>query len=129
MNKFIKTFEDFNIVNNKVLEIVEPYDDVKIMEVGGIKVYSLFGEVDYYSNKESILAIKRRSDTLELDDETYTSFLLEARKRFYNIPELRDCDLVVSVQTTCPITDEVASVLYKKYISNGFVKKIGRAHV
>lgn len=113
--------EKFTIVHN-TLEISEPYDNIEVINIGNKKVYVLFGNVDYYKNKESILAIKRRSNELNLDHKSYINFLHEFHKRFYKISESKRTDFVVSIETTSPVTTEMASVLQIPFIKNGFKK-------
>ena len=73
--------EEFDTVSNK-LELKEPYDKVEIVEISGRKVYILFGNVDYYDNKQSILAIKRKSTELSLNNKSYEDFLQEFKRGF-----------------------------------------------
>lgn len=113
--------EEFDIVSNK-LELKEPYDKVEVVEISGRKVYILFGNVDYYNNKQAILAIKRKSTELSLNNKSYEDFLQEFKRRFYSIGELKTTDLLVSVETTCPVTSEMASKLNIPFIKNGFKK-------
>jgi hypothetical protein len=113
--------EKFAIIQN-TLEISEPYDNIETIKVGDKNVYVLFGNVDYYENKESILAIKRRSSELNLDHKAYTDFLKEFHKRFYSLGESKKADLVASIETTSPVTTEMASVLQIPFVKNGFRK-------
>lgn len=113
--------EEFNVINN-TLEISEPYDKVQKININGKIVYILFGNVDYYNNKQSILAIKRKSDELKLDHKSYKVFLKEFETRFNLIPELSQSNVIISVETTSPVTREMASVIHKPFIENGFNK-------
>ncbi len=114
--------EKFSVVQN-TLEISEPYDSIQKINVSGRDVYVLFGNVDYYKNKESIKAIKRKSNEINLDHQSYKNFLKEFGKRFYSIPELSNSDLIVSIETTSPVTKEMAESVGKPFIESGFVKK------
>lgn len=120
--KYIKLFEQFEIKQN-VLDIKEPFDSMKTIKIDNRNVYVLFGDVDYYENKESILALKRKSNTVSINHDNYNHFLLEAKKRFFNIPELKNIDKVISIETTAPITDELANVLKIPYKNHGFLKQ------
>lgn len=115
--------EKFNVIQN-TLEITEPYDNIQKITIGSKAVYILFGDVDYYSNKQSILAIKRKPSELNLNHESYRNFLEEFKKRFYSIERIRNSDLVVSVETTCPVTSEMASLIDIPFIKDGFKKTI-----
>lgn len=115
--------EKFNVIQN-TLEITEPYDDIQKITIGDKDVYILFGDVDYYSNKQSILAIKRKPSELKLNHESYYNFLEEFKKRFYSIDKLRNNELVVSVETTCPITTEMSKLIDIPFIKDGFKKTI-----
>lgn len=114
--------EEFNIINN-TLTLGVPYDGVKKVNVGGRDVYVLFGDIDYFPNKQAILALKRKSGDIGLDYDSYKDFLGEFKKRFYSIQSLKDSELLVSVETTCPITDEVSKVLELPYVKDGFKKR------
>ena len=113
--------EEFNVINN-TLEISEPYDKIQKININGKIVYALFGDVDYYNNRESILAIKRKSEELQLDHKAYKMFLQEFEKRFNSIPDLAQSNIIISVETTSPVTREMASVIHKTFIENGFGK-------
>ena len=113
--------EDFNIDGNQ-LTIKKPFDEIKSFDINGHEVYALFGDVDYYDNRESILAIKGKSDTLELNGQSYMSFLSELRKRFYSIQKLRRSDVLVSIETSSNINDDIISVIGKTSIKDGFKK-------
>ena len=76
--KYIKLFEQFEIKQN-VLDIKEPFDSMKTIKIDNRNVYVLFGDVDYYENKESILALKRKSNTVSINHDNYNHFLLEAK--------------------------------------------------
>jgi len=123
LRKYIRQIinENFNVTNN-TLEITEPYDKIQVIEISGRPVYVLFGNVDYYNNRESILAIKRKSEELKLDHKAYKMFLQEFQMRFNSIPELSSSEVIVSVETTSPVTEEMASVIDKPFIKNGFKK-------
>jgi hypothetical protein len=114
--------EEFNVINN-TLEISEPYDKIQKINISGRVVYVLFGDVDYYKNKESIKAIKRKSNEINLNHESYINFLQEFKKRFYSINELRDSDLIVSIETTSPVTKEMAESINIPFSENGFKKQ------
>ena len=96
---------------------------MKTIKIDNRNVYVLFGDVDYYENKESILALKRKSNTVSINHDNYNHFLLEAKKRFFNIPELKNIDKVISIETTAPITDELANVIKIPYKNHGFLKQ------
>lgn len=113
--------EKFDIKQN-VLDILEPFDSIKKIKINGKNVYALFGDVDYYENKESILALKRKSN-VKLNNDNYDNFLLEAKKRFLSIPELKNVGTVVSIETTAPITDELSDTLDLPYKKHGFLKQ------
>ena len=113
--------EKFNVIQN-TLDITEPYDSIKSFNINGKKVYALFGDVNYYENRESILAIKRKSNELELNHDSYREILKEFKKRFYSIPELKDSTIIVSIETTSPVTDEIGNLLGKPYEKHGFKK-------
>ena len=113
--------EEFSIVQN-TLEITEPYDNIQKIIIGNRDIYILFGNVEYYKNKESILAIKRKSEKLQLNHQAYANFLKEFARRFNSINESRKADMVISIETTSPVTSEMASVLQIPYIKNGFKK-------
>lgn len=114
--------EKFSVVQN-TLEISKPYDSIQKINVSGIDIYVLFGNVDYYKNKESIKAIKRKSSEINLDHHSYRDFLKEFGKRFYSIPELSNSELMVSIETTSPVTKEMAESVGKPFIENGFKKQ------
>jgi glutamine phosphoribosylpyrophosphate amidotransferase len=114
--------EEFNVINN-TLEISEPYDKIQKININGRVVYVLFGDVDYYNNKESIKAIKRKSNEINLNHESYINFLQEFKKRFYSINELKDSDLIVSIETTSPVTKEMAESINIPFSENGFKKQ------
>jgi len=114
-------YEEFNVDGNQ-LKIEKPFDDIKTFNINGRKVYALFGDVDYYENRESILAIKGNSDKLELNGQSYMSFLSELRKRFYSIQKLRRSDVLVSIETSSNINDDIISVIGKTSIKDGFKK-------
>jgi len=124
LRKYIRQVlkENFNVVDN-TLEISEPYDTVQKIVIGGKTIYVLFGNVDYYQNKESIKAIKRKSNELNLDHQSYRNFIEEFKRRFYNIPELSDSDLVVSIETTSPVTKEMAESINIPFVESGFKKQ------
>ena len=113
--------EKFNIIQN-TLNITEPYDGIQKFNINGKNVYALFGNVDYYKNKESILAIKRKSQELKLDHNNYANFISEFSKRFNSIPELKESTIIASIDSTTPVTDEMASSIGKPYEKNGFKK-------
>lgn len=113
--------ENFNIIQN-TLEISEPYADVEKIIIGDKIVYILFGDVDYYQNRESILAIKRKSNELNLDHKSYQNFLSEFHRRFKSIRDLSESDLVISVETTSPVTEEMGNALQIPFVKNGFKK-------
>ncbi len=121
--KVIREFieEKINVIDSKVVLDV-PYDGIKKTTVAGRDLYVLFGDIDYFPNKEAILALKRKSDNFKLDYSSYGKFLQEFKKRFNKIAALRDSELLVSVETTCPITAEVANILDIPFIKNGFRK-------
>ena len=113
--------EEFKL-SGKELTLSEPYDTIKTIKIGNRVVYVIFGDIDYYKNKQAILAIKRKSNELILDGRSYADFLKEFRKRFYSVSNLSDSDLIVSVETTCPVTTEMAGILQIPFIKNGFKK-------
>ena len=113
--------EKFNVTQN-TLELSVPYDDIEKIRIGNRVVYVLFGNVDYYQNKEAILAIKRKSSKLNLDNKYYNGFLQEFKKRFFSIGDLSKTDLLVSVETTGPINNEMSNALQIPYIKDGFKK-------
>jgi len=123
IRKIIRKYlrEEFNVIGN-TLKLNPPYDNIKKTKVGGRDLYILFGDVDYYPNKQSILALKRKSSEIELDYNNYEQFLKEFKRRFDGIEVLRSSDLLVSVETTCPITDEIGNFMDIPYIKNGFGK-------
>ena len=59
----------------------------------------------------------------KLDHKAYKMFLQEFETRFSSIPELSQSNVIVSVETTSPVTREMASVIHKPFIENGFNKK------
>lgn len=113
--------EKFNVIQN-TLDIIEPYDSIKSFNINGKKVYALFGDVNYYENKESILAIKRNSRKLNLNHNSYTEFLKEFKRRFDSIPDLKKSTIIVSIETSTPVTDEIGGLLGKPYEKHGFKK-------
>jgi adenine/guanine phosphoribosyltransferase-like PRPP-binding protein len=115
--------EKFNVIQN-TMEITEPYDSIQKIKIGDKDVYVLFGDIDYYSNKQSILAIKRKPSELNLNHESYYNFLKEFKKRFYSIERLKNSDLIVSVETTCPVTSEMAKLIDTPFVKDGFKKTI-----
>lgn len=123
INSTIEGFmnEQFEIKSNKLI-LMQPYDNIDVVNVGGRKVYILFGNVNYYDNKEAILAIKRKSQTLSLANKSYEEFIQEFKTRFYKINDLNESDLLVSIETTAPVTEEMASVISVPFIRNGFKK-------
>lgn len=114
--------EKFEIVKN-VLDIQEPFDSMKTIKINGRNVYVLFGNVDYYENKESILALKRKSNDISINHDNYHKFLIEAKNRFFSIPELKNVGTVISIETTAPITDELSDELNIPYKKHGFLKQ------
>jgi len=114
--------EKFNVAQN-TLEISKPYNKIEKIKVAGRDVYVLFGDVDYYSNKEAILAIKRKSNELKLDIDAYNAFLKEFYKRFEIINTSRNAEVIVSIETSSPVTNEMANMLKIPFIQNGFKKK------
>jgi hypothetical protein len=119
--RFLKLYEEF-IKKDGVVSIVKPYDDIKKINIDGNIVYSLFGDIMYYPNKESILAIKGKSNKLILNNQTYENFLKEFEKRFYSIAELSNSDILVSVETSSNINDDIMNVVNKPFIREGFKK-------
>jgi len=117
-----KNVEEEFQVDNDILNITKPFDTIKKYVINNKTVYTLFGNVDYYENKEAILAIKGKSNQLTLNKQTYTNFLDELKYRFYAIPELSDSDLLVSIQTSANINDDIMRILQKPYIKDGFKK-------
>lgn len=113
--------ENFDVSQN-TLKINEPYGNMEKVMVGNNVVYILFGNVDYYKNKEAILAIKRKSSQVMLDQELYNEFLKEFHRRFYSIPELSESDLLVSIETTGPVNNEMAKNLNIPYVKDGLKK-------
>jgi orotate phosphoribosyltransferase-like protein len=113
--------EKFNVIQN-TLEISEPYDKIQKTKIGKRDVYILFGNVDYYQNKESIKAIKRKSSEINLDHKSYQEFLQEFKRRFNEIEELKASELVVSIDTTSPVTKEMAESVGIPFIESGFKK-------
>lgn len=124
LRKYIRQVlrESFNVTNN-TLEISEPYDTIQKIVIEGKVIYVLFGNVDYYKNKESIKAIKRKSNEINLDHQSYRNFLEEFKRRFYSISELKDSDLVVSIETTSPVTKEMAESINIPFMESGFKKQ------
>lgn len=124
IRKFVRNTlkERFSVIQN-TLEISEPYDNIQKINVSGIDVYVLFGNVDYYQNKESIKAIKRKSNEINLDHQSYKNFLEEFKRRFYSIGELKDSDLIVSIETTSPVTKEMSESVNIPFIESGFKKQ------
>ncbi len=124
LRKYIRQVlrESFNVINN-TLEISEPYDTIQKIVIEGKVIYVLFGNVDYYKNKESIKAIKRKSNEINLDHQSYRNFLEEFKRRFYSISELKDSDLVVSIETTSPVTKEMAESINIPFMESGFKKQ------
>ena len=122
MSKIITTFEKFTITNNLV-KLQKPFDNIDVININGKNIYVLFGDVDYYENKESILAIKGKSDNLILNEQSYNKFLDEFKIRFNSIKELKDSDLLVSIETTSNINTDLVNTINKTYIEDGFKKK------
>jgi adenine/guanine phosphoribosyltransferase-like PRPP-binding protein len=118
-----KTLKERFILVQNTLEISEPYDKIQTINIDGRTIYVLFGNVDYYQNRESILALKRKSNELNLDHQSYRNFLEEFKKRFYSISELSDSDLVVSIETTSPVTKEMAESINIPFVESGFKKQ------
>ena len=77
--KYIKLFEQFEIKQN-VLDIKEPFDSMKTIKIDDRNIYVLFGDVDYYENKESILALKRKSNTVSINHDNYNHFFTRSKK-------------------------------------------------
>ena len=98
--------EDFQISDNTI-SIIKPFDTIKKYTINGNSIYSLFGDIDYYENRESILAIKGKSNQLILNQQSYSQFLDELKKRFYSIPDLANSELLVSIQTSSNINDDI----------------------
>lgn len=121
--KYFKHFEDFEIKNDRELIIKKPFDDIKIIKLGSNYVYALFGDIDYYSNKEAILALKGKNKDLRLNLGSYKSFLEEFSIRFNNIEELRNSEFLVSIDTSSNINEDIKNVLNIPYIKDGFKKK------
>jgi len=116
--------ENINIKNGEVF-LEKPFDGVKKYKIGDNFVYVLFGDIDYYANKESILSIKGKSNTFTLNKQYYIEFLNELKKRFYSISELANSDLLVSIETSSSINDDIVKTIDKPYITNG-IKKINK---
>lgn len=117
--------EKISVDHDRVV-ISEPYAGVQKFQIGNRTIYIIFGNVDYYLNKQSILAIKRKPSEFSLDTDSYKDFLDEFKKRFYSIPELAESDMIVSVETTSPVTKEMASMIDIPFTDSGF-KKINPA--
>lgn len=115
--------EEFSIVNN-TLEVKSPYENVQKTIMGDKTIYILFGNIDYYKgeNREAILAIKRKSNEVNLDGEFYKNFLSEFKTRFNSISELRESEMLISVESTSPTNDDMANSLGIPYVKNGFLK-------
>jgi len=121
-NNIITTLEKF-IINNNSIKIQKPFDDIEVININGKNIYVLFGDVDYYENKEAILAIKGKSNSLILNNQSYKKFLNEFKSRFNNIEELKNSDLLISIETTSNINDDLINTINKPHIENGFKKK------
>ena len=119
--KLIDIFEEIKIDGNSV-KLVDPYDKIRKFTVGNRVVYALFGNVNYYNNREAILAIKGKSNTLELNGKSYTNFLRTFKKRFYSITQLANSDVLVSLETSSNINDDIMEVVDKPSIKDGFKK-------
>lgn len=109
-------------INNGILNISEPYDKIKKVKIGDRFVYILFGDVNYYQNKSSILALKGNNYEVTLNNENYENFLIEAKKRFNSISNLKKSDIITSIETTAQVNEKVMHVLNKPYVINGFKK-------
>jgi hypothetical protein len=119
--KLVNIFEELSVDGNSV-KLVKPYDKVRKFNVGNREVYALFGNVDYYNNRESILAIKGKSNILELNGKSYNNFLRVLRDRFYDIVSLAGSDVLVSLETSSNINDDIMKVIGKPSIKDGFKK-------
>ena len=119
--KLIKIVEDMMVTGDQV-KLVKPYDSIKKYNIDGRTVYSLFGDVNYYDNRESILAIKGKSNVLKLNGESYSKFLLTLKDRFYSIKRLAGVDQMVSLETSSNINDDIMYVIGKPYVKDGFKK-------
>jgi orotate phosphoribosyltransferase-like protein len=109
-------------IDNGILNISEPYDKIKKVKIGDRFVYILFGDVNYYQNKKSILAIKGNNYDVKVNDESYHNFLVETKKRFNSISKLKQSDIVTSIETTAQVNEHIMNILNKPYIVNGFKK-------
>ena len=119
--KLTNIFEEIKIDGNSV-KLINPYDKIRKFTVGDRVVYALFGNVGYYNNREAILAIKGMSNTLELNGESYVHFLRTFKKRFDSIEQLANTDMLVSLETSSNINDDIMGVINKPSIKDGFKK-------
>ena len=119
--KLANIFEELSVDGNSV-KLVKPYDKVRKFNVGNREVYALFGNVDYYDNREAILAIKGKSNILELNGKSYNNFLHVLKKRFYAIASLASSDVLVSLETSSNINDDIMGIIGKPSIKDGFKK-------
>lgn len=113
--------DELLIINNNEVFIDEPYDNIQTIDINGNKVYILFGDVDYYQNKDAILAIKNKNN-LTVNKNYYNNFLKEFNRRFYSIESLNSSDMVVSIETTAPINIDMIKSTNKPNVTNGFKK-------
>jgi orotate phosphoribosyltransferase-like protein len=68
------------------------------------------------------LAIKGKSENLHVDDSSYNRFLEEFKTRFNSIPELRSCELLVSIETTARVNSDIMERMAIPYVTNGLTK-------
>jgi DNA-directed RNA polymerase subunit H (RpoH/RPB5) len=123
LQKYIfKLLNEAFAIDGDNLKLVKPFDDVQVISIDGIKVYALFGDIDYYANKEAILTIKGKSNQLILNQQSYQDFLKEFKNRFNAIPELSNADVVASIETSANINGDIVNIIQKPYYKDGFKK-------
>jgi hypothetical protein len=117
---FLEKFREEN--SESIIE--PPYGDIKVVDIDGIPVYILFGDIDYKANKEHILTYKGGNNTsnMSINRDSYSNFLDELAKRFNSIPELKNSDYIVSLQSSASINNNITVSVDKPFITNGFKK-------
>lgn len=71
------------------------------------------------------MAIKGKSNSLELNQNSYSNFLEELKDRFYSIKDLLNSDLLVSIETSSNINRDISQKIGKPYITDG-IKKLDK---
>lgn len=116
---YVQRIEARILLDSKGLVALEPpYDKCKLISVAGRPVYALFGSIDYYPNKEELLSLKYHKSKINKDK--YETFLSEMLHRFNGLE--KTTDLLISIETTSLLINDMAAKLKIPYIEAGFKK-------